>query len=67
MAAPSPVRRSRWTMRSGGLDFSKPPQSRLGVSKRLLYDGFFLFAVARQVEDIQYSIINVSCRPSGNV
>lgn len=38
----------RQTKECGGLDLSKPPQSCLGVSKWLLYDGFFLFAVVRQ-------------------
>ena len=35
--------------KSGGLDFSKPPFNSLGVSIGLLYDGFFSFAVARQI------------------
>ena len=34
---------------SGGLDFSKPPFNSLGVSIGLLYDGFFSFAVVRQM------------------
>jgi len=32
----------------GGSDFSKPP-FQMGVSNCLLYDGFFSFAVARQL------------------
>jgi hypothetical protein len=35
--------------------------------KELLNDGFFSFAVVRQIEDTQYSITSVSSRPSGNV
>jgi len=35
--------------KNGGLDFSKPPFNSLGVSIGLLYDGFFSFAVARQI------------------
>jgi len=45
LRGPPILRRAK---RSGGLDFSKPPQSRLGVSNGLLYDGFFSFAVVRQ-------------------
>jgi len=37
--------------KNGGLDFSKPPLQ-IGVSKHLLYDGFFSFAVARQTYSI---------------
>ena len=37
------------TKKNGGLDFSKPPFNSLGVSIGLLYDGFFSFAVARQL------------------
>ena len=34
---------------SGGLDFSKPPLIVLRVSIGLLHDGFFSFAVVRQM------------------
>jgi hypothetical protein len=33
--------------KNGGFDFSKPP--RLGMRIWLLYDGFFSFAVVRQI------------------
>ncbi len=48
MAAPSVGRRSCAGQRKAAVHFSKPPQSRLGVLKGLLYDGFFSFAVVRQ-------------------
>ena len=31
--------------------FSKPPQDRMGTSIWLLYDGFFSFAVVRQIKE----------------
>ena len=39
----------RLTKRNGGSDFSKPPLQ-MGVSNGLLYDGFFSFAVVRQID-----------------
>ena len=41
----------RTTQRNGGSDFSKPP-FQMGVSNCLLYDGFFSFAVVRQIISI---------------
>ena len=68
MAAPSVGRRSCAGQRKAATLIS---QSRRIFNQAWGMDccttAFFLFAVVRQVEDIQYSITNVSCRPSGNV
>ncbi|NBH99361.1 hypothetical protein D7Y41_29330 [Anaerotruncus sp. 1XD22-93] len=47
----SPIRlRPYWAhKRNGGSDFSKPPKDSIGVLIGLLYDGFFSFAVVRQI------------------
>ena len=48
-------KRNHVAMISGSLDFSKPPLHRR-VEMSLLYDGFFSFAVVRQIY-IDYRII----------
>ena len=68
MAAPSVGRRSCTGQRkAAALIFQSRRKVVWACQKGCCTTAFFLFAVVRQVEDIQYSIINVSCRPSGNV
>lgn len=48
---PLPSKQGRHSLgiRNGGLDFVKAAAGRMGVSKGLLYDGFFFLVVARQL------------------
>jgi len=45
---PASGRRQYEGIENGGLDFLKAAAGNMGVSKWLLYDGFFSFAVVRQ-------------------
>ena len=49
MAAIQTMKRSDTQKRTGGLDFLKSRQFKMGARICLLYDGFFSFAVVRQV------------------
>lgn len=40
---------SAFRKRNGGSVFSKPPEDSIGALIDLLYDGFFSFAVVRQI------------------
>ena len=49
MAAIQTMKRSDTQKRTGGLDFLKSRRFKMGARICLLYDGFFSFAVVRQV------------------
>ena len=49
MAAIRTMKRSDTQKRTGGLDFLKSRRFKMGARICLLYDGFFSFAVVRQV------------------
>ena len=49
MAAIQTMKRSDTQKRTGGLDFLKHRRFKMGARMCLLYDGFFSFAVVRQL------------------
>ena len=49
MAATQTMKRSDTQKRTGGLDFLKSRRFKMGARICLLYDGFFSFAVVRQL------------------